>query len=535
MQIIGASALNNFVFCKRLFYYREVEQVDAENYYLVDGQIKHKNIDNKTLTIRQKGEKIFSKYISSDDLGIAAKMDIIEIEDGKYIPIEYKRGKLGDWLNHKVQLCAQALLIEEYYDQELEYGYLYYYGSRRRKKVELTSILRNQTLEAIEEARKLLKSERCPEGEYSLMCKGCSLYTYCLPEETDKLKKNKSKSLKKVIPHLDKREVLYITTKDVKISKKYNRIIIKKDEGTIKEIPLIKVKKIVLFGRVNLTHPVIAHLLKNNIEIVYMSYYGKYEGTLVPSQNKNGLLRKKQIMLSEDDDQCTYLARKFIQGKIDNMRHLLMRRNRKVKSGTISKTIQTLKQLKRKLEQGDNLEVIRGQEGYATRLYFQRFNELLPDNMTFEKRTKRPPTDPVNSLLSLGYSLLTKDLESHCRLIGFDPYIGYLHKDKYGKPSLALDLMEEFRPLIIDQLVLYVLNSGIITIDDFKGNEGLRLKKKAFKKFLSQYEQRKKTEFTHPLFEYKISYQRAFEVQARILAKYLTGEIDEYYPLEVKR
>ena len=102
MQIIGASALNNFVFCKRLFYYREVEQVDAENYYLVDGQIKHKNIDNKTLTIRQKGEKIFSKYISSDDLGIAAKMDIIEIEDGKYIPIEYKRGKLGDWLNHKV-------------------------------------------------------------------------------------------------------------------------------------------------------------------------------------------------------------------------------------------------------------------------------------------------------------------------------------------------------------------------------------------------------------------------------------------------
>ncbi|MCK4257660.1 MAG: CRISPR-associated endonuclease Cas1 [Halanaerobiales bacterium] len=534
MDIIGASALNSFVYCQKLFYYREVEHIEAENHYLVDGQIKHKRIDGETSSVNIEGNKIFSFSLKSDILGIAARFDVLEMDGEQYIPVEYKRGKMGDWLNHRVQLCAQALLIEENYNQTVDYGYIYYYGSKKRVMVEFDEILRTQTLTAISEARQMIEESRCPETEYSQKCEGCSLKEQCLPEEVDQIHQKKANRKGRVMPVLDEREVLYITTNDVEISKKYNRLIIKEEEKVIKEVPIIKIRKVVLLGRVNLSHPVIALLLKNNIEVVYLNYYGKYEGTLIPSTNKNGILRKKQILLSEDEEFCKNLSCQFIKGKIYNMRVLLQKRNQAKKDEETAKAIKNLKNILKKLEDSESIDSLRGLEGYATKLYFQSIDSLLSGEIHFKKRNRRPPKDPVNALLSLGYTLLTRDIEGYCRVVGLDPYIGFLHKDRYGKPSLALDLMEEFRPLIVDQMVLYVLNSGIIAEEDFEEIGQLKLKQPAFKKFLSHYEQRKKTELKHPVFNYQITYQRAFEIQARMLAKYITGELEEYIPLQIR-
>ncbi|MCK4258952.1 MAG: CRISPR-associated endonuclease Cas1 [Halanaerobiales bacterium] len=533
-MILGASALNSFVYCKRLFYYREVEQIEAENYYLVDGQIKHKRVDGDTDQIKREGDKIFSVSLKSDNLGIAARFDVLEVEGEKYTPVEYKRGKVGEWLNHRVQLCAQALLIEENYNQKVEYGYIYYYGSKKRIRVEFDNTLRDQTLSAIYDARRMIEQSRCPEAKYSEKCEGCSLKEQCLPEEVEQLQNKKTGKARKVMPVLDEREVLYLTTSNVEISKKYNRLIIKEDEKIIKEIPILKIRKVALFGRVNLSHPIISLLLKNNIEIVYLNYYGKYEGTIIPPCNKNGILRKKQIILSEDEDVCKKLSCQFIKGKVYNMRMLLQRRNRACKDEEVGKHVQELKTIQKKLKQSENINTLRGLEGYATRLYFQSIDTLLSSEIHFERRNRRPPEDPVNALLSLGYSLLTRDIEGYCRVVGLDPYTGFLHKDRYGKPSLALDLMEEFRPLIVDQMVFYILNSGIIKEEDFEEVGQLKLKQPGFKRFLAQYEQRKKTELKHPVFGYQITYQRAFEIQARMLAKYLMGELEEYLPLQVR-
>ncbi len=534
METIGASALNSFVYCKKLFYYREIEQIEGENHFLVDGQIKHTKIDGEANSVHMEGNKIFSLSLSSDALGIAARFDVLEKDGDQYIPVEYKRGKEGDWLNHRVQLCAQALLIEENYQQTVTYGYIYYYGSKKRVKVDFDQILREQTLSAINEARRMIQDSQCPQVEYSQRCEGCSLKEQCLPEEVEQIQQKKTSNAKKVIPMIDEREVLYITTNDVEISKKSNRLIIKEEGKVLKEVPIIKIRKVVLIGRVNLSHPVVALLLKNNIEIVYLNYYGRYEGTIIPPCNKNGILRKKQILLSEDEEFCKNLSSQFVKGKIYNMRVLLQRRNQANKEEEVSKNIKKLKNVLKNLEHAESVNSIRGLKGYTTKLYFQSLDTLLSSEVHFEKRNRRPPKDPVNALLSLGYTLLTRDIEGYCRVVGLDPYTGFLHKDRYGKPSLALDLMEEFRPLIVDQMVLYILNSEIITEDDFEEIGQLKLKQPAFKKFLSQYEQRKKTELKHPVFNYKVTYQRAFEIQARMLAKYISGELEEYIPIQTR-
>lgn len=534
MDYLSISALNSFAFCRRLFYYREIEQIEAENYYLVDGQLKHERVDGESGEFRKEDGKMYGVTMHSEHLGISGRFDVLEIRGENLFPVEYKRGEAGEWLNHRVQICAQGLLLEDVNGQPVEYGYIYYYGSKKRQQVIFDAELREHTLQLIAEAKAFMQQPSCPEVTYTRQCEGCSMIHHCLPEEVEHLHTNTGALSKKVLPRLDDREVLYITTSDVSIGKQSNRLIIKEEDKVIKEVPLIKVSKVVIFGSVNVTHPVIALLMKNNIEVVYVNYYGMYEGTLIPPENRNGLMRKKQVLGSASEETCVYLSRQFVIGKIHNMRVFLQRRNRESKDVEVAIVVKELKGIAKKLAQVQTLDGIRGEEGYATKLYFQSLNRFLAKGFHYTKRTRRPPEDPINALLSLGYSLLTKDIEGCCRVIGLDPYTGFLHGDRYGKPSLALDLMEEFRPLIVDQIVLYALNSGIVTEDDFEEVGQIRLSQKGLKKFLAQYEQRKKTELTHPVFGYQTTYQRAFEIQARMLGKYLTGEIAEYIPLQIR-
>nr|WP_309242686.1 CRISPR-associated endonuclease Cas1 [Limnofasciculus baicalensis] len=181
---------------------------------------------------------------------------------------------------------------------------------------------------------------------------------------------------------------------------------------------------------------------------------------------------------------------------------------------------------------------LRGLEGSGSAAYFGCFNQLIQvTEFHFEKRNRRPPKDPVNSLLSLGYSLLRHDIQSAVNIVGFDPYLGYLHVEHYGRPSLALDLMEEFRPLVVDAMVLNGINRRFLKLSDFINepiSDAVSLTPDGLKTFLRLYEQKKQSEFRHPVLGRKCCYQEAFEIQARLLAKYLMGEIDKYPPLIVR-
>jgi len=187
--------------------------------------------------------------------------------------------------------------------------------------------------------------------------------------------------------------------------------------------------------------------------------------------------------------------------------------------------------------EGTALETILGMEGAGSAAYFSCFGKLIanPGKWPFVGRIKRPPTDPVNSLLSFGYSLLTNQVVSAVQLVGLDHYTGYLHSSVYGRPALALDVMEEFRPLIVDSMVLTLLNNRMLTPNDFVAEAGAyRLKNEKRKVFFTKFEERLNEEIRHPLFGYKTSYRRCLELQVRLVAKQLTGEIDEYPPFLVK-
>ncbi len=322
-------------------------------------------------------------------------------------------------------------------------------------------------------------------------------------------------------------------------------------------IPLIKIDEVVVLGEVTLTTSAMHLLLERNIEITFLGYYGQFKGRLSPPFSKNAILRMAQYRAHQDMAKRCELARRFVIGKLSNQRTLLQRYQRRQSDVEMQRSIEQISALLQQLaalpvEQahasqqlvgGDNriegtpLETILAMEGMGSAAYFQCFGKLLTDprQWPFPGRAKRPPTDPVNALLSFGYSLLTNKVASAVQLVGFDHFVGYLHSSFYGRPSLALDLVEEFRPIIVDSVVLTMLNNRMLTPQDFVAEVGAyRLTDEKRKVFFSKFEERLNEEVQHPLFGYKTSYLRCIELQVRLLAKYLTGEIDAYPPLRIR-
>lgn len=322
-------------------------------------------------------------------------------------------------------------------------------------------------------------------------------------------------------------------------------------------IPLIKIDEVVVLGEVTLTASAMHLLLSRNIEITFLGHYGQFKGRLSPPFSKNAILRVAQYRAHQDMGKRCELARRFVIGKLSNQRLRLQRFNRTHKDDEVSQAINQMAgviqglenlsvrefQRMRPLASGDNrvegsaLETILGLEGTGSAAYFRCFGKQLSDSRQwpFAGRVKRPPTDPVNALLSFGYSLLTNKIASAIQLVGFDHFIGYLHSSVYGRPALTLDLIEEFRPVIVDSVVLTILNRRMLTQNDFVNELGAyRLKDERRKVFFTALENRLSEEIEHPTFGYRTSYRRCLELQARLLAKYVTDEIESYPPFQLR-
>lgn len=318
-------------------------------------------------------------------------------------------------------------------------------------------------------------------------------------------------------------------------------------------VPLIKVDQVVVFGDTTLTSPVLHALLENQIEVCYLSHYGKFLGRLSPEFSKNSLIRLEQHRAHDDPLRALMLAKQFVSGKLSNWRTLLMRANRKLENADIEQTIGTLKALIERVEQfqaqadSPNLSNtttnpavavvndLLGLEGLGSAQYFGVFGKLLKQEWGFRGRSKRPPTDPVNALLSYGYTILMHKVQSAIGVVGLDPYIGFLHSSQYGKPALALDLMEEFRGPIVDSVVITLINTLALKSEDFIAELGtFRMKEAARRTFLEKFEERMNTLIEHPTFGYKVTYHRCLELQTRLLAKYLAHEIPTYPPFLVR-
>jgi len=302
--------------------------------------------------------------------------------------------------------------------------------------------------------------------------------------------------------------------------------------GTLLKMPLGKVDQLVIMGNVTVTAPAVRALLEQGSPLVYLSSGGKLLGRLQPFENKNVPLRWAQFQAAASQEKRLLIAKCIVKGKLLNQRTLLQRAGREGVRG-LEEAVKRLASLVRRTDRAGSLDELRGIEGAGASEYFRQWPKLIRSlGFPFPGRVRRPPTDRVNSMLSFGYVLLMNEVFTACHVVGFDPYLGYLHMDRYGRPALALDLMEEFRPVLVDSLVLAMINRRMVEPEDFTSELGgvKRMRPHALRKFLQAWEQKRRTFVRHPLFDRQVPYWRVVELQARVLGKVLMGELEEYVP-----
>ena len=545
MPLLPARMVNEYEYCPRLAYLEWVQGEWQESADTVQGKYQHRRVDKPGGALPEpeaaEAEQAFHARaitLSSYKLGIIAKLDLVEGEGNVVTPVDYKKGKRphvaqGAYSPERVQLCLQGLLLQEH-GYECSEGILYYAESRERVRVSFDDDLKSKTLSAVSGLRLIAAGGQIPPPlEDSPKCPRCSLVSICLPDEVNFLKHLKTQPRPVAVFRDDKLPV-YVQAHRAAVRKSGETLEISVEDKTVKKARLAETSQVVLMGNVYITTPTQHELMRREIPLSWHSYGGWFLGYTVGIGHKNIELRTAQFKASFDERVCLTLSKGFVRAKIQNCR-TIMRRNWKPDE----KPKRLQQRFLHDVEQSDKVSSIAqllGVEGNAAALYFGEFQNLIKQDketkqfvFEFEKRNRRPPADPVNALLSLAYSLLTRTWTITLTSVGFDTYCGFFHQPRYGRPALALDMMEPFRPLVADSAVLMAINNGEVRPSDFVSAAGsVNLTADGRKRFIGAYERRLSQEITHPIFGYKISYRRLFEVQARLLGRFLLGELHEF-------
>lgn len=335
---------------------------------------------------------------------------------------------------------------------------------------------------------------------------------------------------------------LYLVEQGAVLRKEGQRLLVTKEGETLLTVPAFKVDALMVFGGVQLTTQAMAFLLEKGIDTSFFTIHGRLKGKLAPMESKNIILRVKQFERARQSTFRLQVARRIVQAKLMNARGLLLRYARNHPEADLGAAIDRLAALARQVEGTMGLGKVRGLEGHGAAVYFHAFTQMLRSELGFDGRSRRPPTDPVNGMLSLGYTLVTHELTGLVSAHGFDPYLGFYHDLRYGRASLALDLVEEFRQPVVDNFVLRLANKRVMRAEDFtrRPEDGaVTLKPKAFKRFLAAYEQRMQRSVhirTHvPDYDRdrKITWRDLFRYQVQKLAQ-AVKEDQEYQPLLIE-
>lgn len=327
---------------------------------------------------------------------------------------------------------------------------------------------------------------------------------------------------------------LYVTDQGAYLRVKHQQFQVFHQDELRCSVPLNRVSHVVLFGSCNVSHGAVSLALQRRIPILYLSSNGRYFGRLETSGQARIDYLTQQVMKSHDSDFIRKQAKSIILGKLHNSRIMLQRLNRRRKTDVATKAIKELAEIIQTVPEAESVESMLGYEGLGATLYFQAFATLLKRPFEFEKRTRRPPTDPINSLLSLGYTMLFENVHAMVEGVGLHTHFGNLHKPQSKRPSLVCDLVEEFRALVVDSLVAYLINSNIFTSEDFTPPDargGVYLHPDALKRFLKHWEEKLQTEVVHPHTGHKVSYRRCLELQVWEYVSCLMGECEVYRPM----
>lgn len=540
--LIPARMLNEYVYCPRLFYLEWVDARWADSDDTESGRYTHRAVDKPTgaLPDAQFEEWVGqarSVRIEDAELGVVAVVDRVDFFDGSVMPIEVKRGRPTPegqaWPADRIQLLTQAVLLRRK-GFRVDQAQLYYAATHQRVPIELSEDDEDEVAALADQARAaaaqpdpplpLISSPKCPR---------CSLVGLCMPDETNALLERSELPARSILPRDPEHRPVYVTEQGAFVGVKGGRLQVKADGEVLTEVRLLDVSQLCVFGRVQVSTDALDRLWNRGAPVLWFTFNGWLRGWAQGEPSKYVELRRRQ--LAAHGMGGLRLARAMIAGKIANQRVLLRRHGGESSRATLDK----LARLRAFAADADMAGSLLGFEGVAARLYFGQFAGMFSQSAsdmaaTFDVngRRRRPPTDPVNAVLSFTYGLLVKDLVAVCLGVGLDPFIGVLHAPRFGRPALALDLAEEFRPLIADSVVLQVFNNGEVSASDFRSSSrGVMMTAEARKAVVRAYERRLDIQVTHPVFGYKISYRRVLDVQARIAAAVMLGEIDEYTPM----
>ena len=542
--LLPVRMLNEYAYCPRLGYLEWVQGEFAGSVDTLQGTHRHKRVDQERKRPPKVGTgededqaKIHERsvQVSSIELGLIAKIDLVEGVGNRVAPVDYKRGKRphveqGAYEPERVQVCAQGLLLRENgYDSDE--GVLYFCESKEKVSVVFDTELIERTNELAKQMHEIADRGIVPEPLIdSPKCPRCSLVGICLPDEIGYLRST-GKDIRPLFPTSGETFPIHIQHQGARVKKDGDVLKVFDRDVLLSECRLNETSQIVLYGGVQASTQVIQDLCRRDIPICYLSQGGWFYGMTHGMSSKNIELRRRQFQAAEDPAQCLRLARRFVRAKIANCRTLLRRNCADVSD----KTLVGLRSDMKKVESAPGLDVLLGFEGTAAHRYYADFSGMfkscdpLMKSFDFTGRNRRPPKDPINAMLSFAYSMLARELTVVLFTVGFDPYLGFYHQPRYGRASLALDLMEEFRPLIADSVVLTVVNNNEISADDFISAMGaVSLTESGRRSFIRAFERRMEQQITHPLFKYKTTYRRVLEIQARLLGRFLTGEISDY-------
>jgi CRISP-associated protein Cas1 len=557
-ELLPARMLNEFTYCPRLGYLEWVQGEWHDNTDTLDGEFVHRNVDraDKRPVPQPENEQLHTRSLRLEDagLGLVAVVDIVELDGMVATPVDYKKSKAPDlpegaWEPERVQLCAQGLLLRAA-GFTCNEGVLWFAGSRRRVVIPFDDTLIARTKELSVEFRKVAAAGSIPPPLVdSPKCPRCSLVTICLPDETNLLqlggpvadvdeavapmsrhteRDDHTRPIRLLLaPRADSRP-LYVSEPGSKVGKSAERLTITLHEQKLKEVRMVDVSHVCLFGAVQISAQCMAELADRDIPICHFTGGGWFRSMTMGLSHKNVEIRIRQYAAAADPEgRGLQLAKAFVVGKIRNSRTLLRRNG----GDDLGPTLQALNDSAASAERAKSISELLGIEGMAAKRYFAALPSLIKngEDFLFEGRNRRPPTDPVNAILSFLYGMLSKELTIAVQASGLDPMLGFLHAPRYGRPSLALDLAEEFRPLLADSVMLSLVNTGEIKAEHFVRRAlGVGMTTAGRNAVLSAWERRLEGDVTHPMFGYTISYRRVLMIQARLLGRHLLGEIPEY-------
>ncbi len=539
-DLIPAGMFRKFEYCPRLFYLEWVQSQFEDNSDTIIGTYNHRAVDAGGGRMGDPSEdnpvaQARSVLISSERLGLVAKVDLIEGEGDSVIPVEFKKGAQPvhgpRWTPELAQLHAIGLVLRDQ-GYKCSEGEFYFAETRQRITVTFDEGMLAKTEEMIGSMRAVARSQDIPPPLIdSPKCAYCSLVGICLPDETNLHAKRSRETPRRLTPRDSAARPLYVTEQGAKIGIQAGRVTVTKGSQELQAMRMLDVSQVSVYGNVQITSQMMRAAFSRQTPVCWFSYGGWFQGMAQGLPSKHVELRRRQVSIAAQAG--LPIARRLVEGKIRNSRTFLRRnaRNR----DEVNLVVSQLGVLAEQAAEAEAVESLLGIEGTAARLYFSRFSNVLRNDdlgtFDFEGRNRRPPRDPINCLLSFAYALLTKDVTATVWAVGFDPYLGVYHRPRFGRPALALDLAEEFRPLIAESVAVNSVNNGEMRRGAFTIRaQGVAMTKQGRQAFIKSYERRMDQEVTHPTYGYRITYRRVLEVQARILGAYLLGEIPEYVP-----